>query len=100
MRAKSKLTKEYIPMKNIVQFGLAALAAGAFFALPGKAETPDTFTRHGLPIPGAYFKNKKSQQPASVAVSKSGKGVGEQKKSGPKGGKNDAKSEYSAKKEY
>ena len=81
MRAQSALTKEYIPMKNIVQFGLAALAAGAFFALPGKAETPDTFTRHGLPIPGAYFKNKESQKAATIAVSKSGKGVGEKHKS-------------------
>jgi len=66
-------------MNTIIKFGLAALAAGAFSTLPSKAETPDTFTRHGLPIPGAYFKNKESQQPATVAVSKSGKGVGEQK---------------------
>jgi hypothetical protein len=58
-----------------------ALALGAFLVLSGKAETPDTFTRHGLPIPGAYFKNKESQQPATVAVSKSGKGVGEKHKS-------------------
>jgi hypothetical protein len=77
MRAQNALTKEYIPMKNIIQFGLAALAAGAFFALPSKAETPDIFTKHGLPIPGAYFKNKESQKAATVAVSKSGKGVGE-----------------------
>jgi hypothetical protein len=35
-------------MKNIVQFGLAALATRAFFAMPGKAETPDIFTKHGL----------------------------------------------------
>ena len=81
MRAHSALTKELIPMKTIVQFGLAALAAGAFFALPGNAETPDIFTKHGLPIPGAYFKNKESQQPATVGVSKSGQGVGEKHKS-------------------
>jgi hypothetical protein len=79
-------------MKNIVQFGLAALAAGAFFALPGKAETPDIFTKHGLPIPGAYFKNKESQQPASVAVSKSGQGVGDQKQAAPNAGKKPTKS--------
>jgi hypothetical protein len=56
-------------MKTIGKFGLAALAAGAFWAgtLPSKAETPDTFTRHGLPIPGAYFKSKESQKPATVA---------------------------------
>ncbi len=66
-------------MNTIIKFGLAALTVGAFSTLPSKAETPDTFTRHGLPIPGAYFKNKESQQPATVAVSKSGKGVGDQK---------------------
>jgi hypothetical protein len=87
-------------MKNIVQFGLTALAAGAFFALPSKADntTPDSFTRHGLPIPGAYFKNKESQQPASVAVSKSGQGVGDQKQAAPKAGKKHTKSVHSTKK--
>jgi len=98
MRARSALTKEYIPMKNIVQFGLAALAAGAFFALPGKAETPDIFTKHGLPIPGVYFKNTGSQQPASVAVSKSGQGVGDQNQAAPKAGKKHTKSVHSTKK--
>ncbi len=92
MRAQSVLTKEYILMKTIVQFGLAALAVGAFSTLPTKAETPDTFTRHGLPIPGAYFKNRESQQPASVAVSKSGQGVGDQKLAAPKAGKMPTKS--------
>jgi hypothetical protein len=60
-------------MNTTIKFGLAALAVGAFSILPGKADntTPDTFTRHGLPIPGAYFKNKESQQPAAIAVSKS-----------------------------
>jgi hypothetical protein len=92
MRAQSALRKELIPMKKIVQFGLAALAAGAFFALPSKAETPDIFTKHGLPIPGAYFKNKEGQQPASVAVSKSGQGVGDQKQAAPNAGKKLTKS--------
>ena len=78
-------------MNAIIKFGLAALAAGAFSTLPSKAETPDTFTRHGLPIPGAYFKNNESQQPATVAVSKSGKGVGEQKQTISKAGKKHTK---------
>jgi len=78
-------------MNTIIKFGLAALAAGAFSTLPSKAETPDTFTRHGLPIPGAYFKNKESQQPATVAVSKSGKGVGEQKQTTSKASKKHTK---------
>src|SRR5258707_1542669 len=96
MRAQSALTKELIPMKTIVQFGLAALAVGAFFALPGSAETPDIFTKHGLPIPGAYFKNKESQQPVTVAVSKSGQGVGDQKQAAPKAEKNHTKSVHSS----
>src|SRR5258707_1849794 len=98
MRAQSAVTKRYIAMKNIVQFGLAALAAGAFLVLPGKAETPDIFTKHGLPLPGAYFKNKESQKPATVAVSKSGQGVGEQKQTASKAGKKHTKSVHSTKK--
>jgi hypothetical protein len=79
--------KKYKQMKTIVQFGLAVFAVAAFSALPSKAETPDIFTKHGLPLPGAYFKNKESQQPATIAVSKSGQGVGEQKQSASKAGK-------------
>jgi hypothetical protein len=71
-------------MKTMAKFGLAALAVGAFLgtALPSKADTPDAtfaFTKHGLPVPGAYFKAKENQQAATVAVSKSGQGVGEEK---------------------
>jgi hypothetical protein len=86
-------------MKIISKFGLATLAAGAFWAatLPGKAETPDTFTRHGLPIPGAYFAQKASEKPATIAVSKSGQGVGEQKQTS-KTGKKRAQPVHSAKK--
>jgi hypothetical protein len=86
-------------MKIISKFGLATLAAGAFCAatLPGKAETPDTFTRHGLPIPGAYFAQKASEKPATIAVSKSGQGVGEQRQTS-KTGKNRAQPVHSAKK--
>ena len=60
-------------MNTAIKFGLAALAVGAFSILPGKADntTPDAFTRHGLPIPGVYFKNKESQQLGTIAVSKS-----------------------------
>jgi len=74
---------QVIPMQKIIRWWLAALLTGAFLGVAwlSRAETSDTFTRHGLPIPGAYFKNKESQQPATVAVSKSGKGVGEKHKS-------------------
>jgi len=71
-------------MKTIAKFGLAALAVGAFLgtALPSKADTPDAtfaFTKHGLPVPGAYFTAKERQQATTLAVSKSGQGVGEGK---------------------
>jgi hypothetical protein len=84
------LTKITIQMNTIIKFGLAAFAAGAFSTLPSKADnnTPDSFTRHGLPIPGAYFKN---QQPATVAVSKSGKGVGAQQQTTSKAAKKQTK---------
>jgi hypothetical protein len=71
-------------MKTIAKFGLAALAAGAFFggtllanADQYASQLSNPFTKHGLPIPGAYFKAKESQQRATIAVSKSGVGVGQ-----------------------
>jgi hypothetical protein len=73
-------------MKTITKLGFAALAAGAFFAstLPVNADQyasqlSNPFTKHGLPVPGAYFNARGSQQAATVAVSKSGQGVGEGK---------------------
>jgi hypothetical protein len=65
--------KRIIQMNRTIKFGLAALAVGAFSILPSKADntTPDSFTRHGLPIPGAYFKNRERQQLTTIAVSKS-----------------------------
>lgn len=63
-------------MNTIIKCGFAALAAGAFSTLPSKAETPDLsnpFTRHGLPVSGAYFKVNESHQPTTVAVRKSEK---------------------------
>jgi hypothetical protein len=71
-------------MRTIAKFGFAALAVGTFFGsvLSANANTPDPsnpFTKHGLPIPGAYFQARGSQQVATIAVSKSGQGVGEGK---------------------
>jgi hypothetical protein len=74
-------------MKTIAKFGLAALAVGAFSTLPSMADTPDAtfaFTKHGLPVPGAYFKAKERQQATTIAVSKSGQGVGESKQTASK----------------
>ncbi len=77
---------EIIQLQNIVKLSLAMVFTGALLegAVPSKAETPDIFTKHGLPIPGAYFKNQETQQPATVGVSKSGQGVGEQKQTATK----------------
>jgi hypothetical protein len=73
-------------MKTIAKFGLAALAAGAFFggtllanADQHASHLSNPFTRHGLPVPGAYFQARENHQAATVAVSKSGQGVGEGK---------------------
>ena len=70
-----------IQMKNIIRLGLAALGMGATLGatLSSKAETPDIFTKHDLPIPGAYFAKHASQKSTTVAISKSGRGVREQK---------------------
>jgi hypothetical protein len=75
-----------IQVQKIGKYWFATVVTGALLggALLSKAETPDTFTRHGLPIPGAYFENKASQQPATVGVSKSGQGLGEQKQTATK----------------
>jgi hypothetical protein len=75
-------------MNLIIKSGLAAIAAGTILgsAVTVKAdeyasEHSNPFTKHGLPVPGAYFKSQENQQSATIAVSKSGKGVGQQTKS-------------------
>jgi hypothetical protein len=87
-------------MKIIGKFGLAALAAGAVWgvSLRGSAQTPDIFTKHGLPIPGAYFAHREIQKPATVAVSKSREGVREKKQPTPKMEKKFAESVHFTKK--
>jgi hypothetical protein len=74
-------------MNTIVKFGLAAITAGSFLTttIPSRAgEFVDSnrnyFLKHGLPIPGESFKKRENQQPATIAVSKSGNGVGQQNK--------------------
>jgi hypothetical protein len=74
--------------KTIMKFGMAALAMGAFFgvSLPVKAgqlvwvraQPVDHFRAVGLVPPGSYSHNE-NQNPATIAVSKAGQGVGEQK---------------------
>ena len=84
MWTQSALIEEYIHMKTIAKFGLVALVGAFLTGALSKADTPDTFTKHGLPLPGAYFKNKESQKPTTVALSKSGQSVGEQKQTATK----------------
>lgn len=87
MRARSAPEKMKILMTTMTKLGLTAFAAGAFTILPGKADTPDAtiaFTKHGLPVPGAYFRARENQQAATIAVSKSGVGVGQAKQTSPK----------------
>ena len=70
---------------SIVRFGVAALAMGAFFGvgLPVRADQVvwvraqqlDFWRARGLVPPGSYSNEK----PATIAVSKAGQGVGEQK---------------------
>jgi hypothetical protein len=81
--ANALTRKTHTKMKTIIKFGMATLTVGAFLggAVLSNAETPDIFTRHGLPVPGVYFKNQENQQPATVATSKAGQGVGNQKTS-------------------
>jgi hypothetical protein len=60
----------------MVKFGIFMLVAGTFLAGASatKAETPDPanpFTKHGLPVPGAYFKSKATPLSAAVAASAS-----------------------------
>jgi hypothetical protein len=64
LRQTSMTLLEVIQTKNIVNFGLATFIAAALLGNtpPAKAETPDIFTKHGLPIPGAYFAKKENQQ--------------------------------------
>jgi hypothetical protein len=69
-------------MNSIIKFGLATIAAGTILASAVTVKADDyaselsnPFTKHGLPVPGAYFKSKENQQSATIAGSKSGKGV-------------------------
>ena len=81
---------------TIVRFGVAALVMGAFFAVgfPVKADQLvwvrvqqlDYFRARGLMPPGSYSHNE-NQKPATIAVNKAGRGVGEQKQTTSKAAK-------------
>src|SRR5580692_10009888 len=93
---------------TIVRFGVAALAMGAFFGvgLPVRAdqlvwvraEKLDFWRARGLVPPGSYSHNE-NQKPATIAVSKAGQGVGEQKQTTAKPAKKNTQHISSAKKD-
>jgi hypothetical protein len=71
-------------MNSIIKSGLATIAAGIILGttvtVKGDeyaSEHSNPFTKHGLPVPGAYFKSQENQQSATIAVSKAGTGVGQ-----------------------
>ena len=72
-------------MNSIIKSGLATIAAGTLLSSPVTVKADEytsglsnPYTKHGLPVPGAYFNSKENQQSATIAVSKSGKGLGYQ----------------------
>jgi len=91
-----------------VRFGVAALAMGAFFGVsfPAKADPPgwtrapqlNFFHVRGLVPPGSYSHNE-NQKPATIAVSKAGQGVGEEKQTTSKATKKGTHHVRSAKKD-
>jgi len=62
------------------RFGLCALATGAL-GLTSSLSNADTtaaanaFTKHGLPVPGAYFKNKENAPRTAAGLANSRKSV-------------------------
>src|SRR5258707_1002595 len=82
------LARQVMKIKTIVRFGVAALVMGAFFGvgLPVKADQLvwvraqqlDFWRARGLVPPGSYSQNE-NQKPATIAVNKTGQGVGEKK---------------------
>ena len=86
MRTKlNLLNNKHTLMKTISKFGFVLLAVGTFWnvSLSGSAQTPDIFTKHELPISGAYFTHRESHNPPTAAVNKSGQGVREKKQTTP-----------------
>ena len=81
-------------MKTLVKLGIAALAMGAFFGADRsvragevtwvRAQPLNFFRAKGL-VPPGYFSKNQSQKPATVAVSKSGQGLGAQQPTAKKG---------------
>ena len=78
------------------RLGLSALATGVLWLTTSlsNADTPEpanAFTKHGLPVPGAYFKNKEETTRTAVVVAKSGKSVTSPNPTGSKTTKKEGK---------
>ena len=89
MRAVALDVKSVL-MKAIAKIGLVSLAVGVAIggSLPVKADQPvDYWSVRGLTRPGAWFQKYNTEKPATIGVSKSGQGVGEQKPAKSKAGK-------------
>ena len=77
-------------MKTIAKIGLLTLAVGvAMSGIPAAtADQPvDYWSVRGLTRPGAWFQKYNTEKPATIGVSKSGQGVGEQKPAKSQAGK-------------
>ena len=94
-------------IKTTVKGGLAALSAAALLGigLPvranalewTRAQPLDFFRAKGL-VPPGYFSQAQRQQPATVALSKSGQGLGAQQPTASKAAKKGTRHGHSTKK--
>jgi hypothetical protein len=74
-------------MKTIAKIGLVTVAVGV--AMAGSltlqaAEQLDNWKVRGLTRPGAWFEKYNTEKATTIAVNKSGRGVGAQKSIAPK----------------
>jgi len=77
-------------MKTTLKIGLITLVAGILVtgSMPVRADQAvDNWSVRGLTRPGAWFEKYNAEKPTTVAVSKSGQGVGDQKRTASKVGK-------------
>jgi hypothetical protein len=77
-------------MKSMLKISFITLLTGSFMAgsLPViAAEQLDSWKVRGLTRPGAWFAKNITEQPVTIGLSKSGRGVGEQKNTKSKAGK-------------
>ena len=77
-------------MRTTLKIAFMTLVAGilATGAMPVRADQPvDSWSVRGLARPGTWFEKYNAEKPVTLAVSKSGHGVGKQKQTAYKVGK-------------